>query len=120
MRNTLLATITLAALGAMSGALVFAQGGAAMTVLEQAPKDRAIAMPKEKWTQYLKDMDAKKLSTLRVVEGGKHNVNIRRITTAETAGVQPNTIEVWYVLEGSGTLTTGGKIENGKIAGGDG
>jgi len=87
----------------MCDALVLAQGGAATTVIEQAPKDRAIAMPKEKWTQYLKDMDAKKLSTLRIVEGGKHNVNIRRITTVETAGVQPNTIEVWYVMEGSGT-----------------
>ena len=119
MRNTLLAYITLAALTGMCGALVLAQGGAATTVIEQAPKDRAIAMPKEKWTQYLKDMDARKLSTLRIVEGGKHNVNIRRITTVETAGVQPNTIEVWYVMEGSGTLTTGGKIENGKIVGGE-
>ena len=119
MRNTLLAYITLTALAGMSGALVFAQGGAATTVLEQAPKDRAIAMPKEKWTQYIKDMDAKKLSTLRIIEGGKHSVNIRRITTAETAGIQPNTIEVWYVMEGSGTLTTGGKIENGKIVGGE-
>ena len=50
MRNTLLAYITLTSLTALSLALVFAQGGA-VTTLEQAPKDGAIAMPKEKWTQ---------------------------------------------------------------------
>jgi mannose-6-phosphate isomerase-like protein (cupin superfamily) len=63
-------------------------------------------------------MDAKKLSTLRMIEGGKFNVNIRRITNAETALVHPITIDVWVVIAGSGTLTTGGKIENGKIVGG--
>jgi mannose-6-phosphate isomerase-like protein (cupin superfamily) len=93
------------------------RGGGA-TILEQAPKDRAIAIPKEKLDQYLKDMDAKKLQTLRMIEGGKFNVNIRRITNAETALVHPTTIDLWVVLEGSGTMTTGGKIEGGKIVGG--
>ena len=120
MRNTVFGCVALAV---MCGALVFAQGvpagGAGTTILEQAPKDHAIAIPKEKWAQYLKDMDAKKLSTLRIIEGGKYNVNIRRITNAETALVHPITIDVWYVMEGSGTLTTGGKIENGKIVGGE-
>jgi mannose-6-phosphate isomerase-like protein (cupin superfamily) len=87
-------------------------------VLERAPTDHAVAIPKEKLADYLKDMDAKKLATLRMLEGGKYNVNIRRITAAETALVHPNTIDTWVVLEGSGTLTTGGKIENGKIVGG--
>jgi mannose-6-phosphate isomerase-like protein (cupin superfamily) len=63
-------------------------------------------------------MDAKKLQTLRMLEGGKYNVNIRRITNAETALVHPTTIDLWVVLEGSGTLTTGGTIQNGKIVGG--
>jgi mannose-6-phosphate isomerase-like protein (cupin superfamily) len=63
-------------------------------------------------------MDAKKLATLRMIEGGKYNVNIRRITNAETALVHPKTVDLWVVIEGSGTLTTGGKIENGKIVGG--
>jgi mannose-6-phosphate isomerase-like protein (cupin superfamily) len=88
------------------------------TILEQAPTDRSIAIPKEKLDQYLKDMDAKKLSTLRMIEGGKFNVNIRRITDAETALVHPITIDVWVVIAGSGTLTTGGTIEGGKIVGG--
>ena len=44
-----------------------------------------------------------------MIEGGKFNVNIRRITNAETALIHPNTIDVWVVLDGSGTMTTGGK-----------
>jgi len=109
----------------VGGAMVLAQrgggrgGDGGTTILEQAPTDHSIAIPKEKLNQYLKDMDAKKLSTLRMIEGGKFNVNIRRITNAETALVHPQTIDVWVVIEGSGTLTTGGRIENGRIVGGE-
>jgi mannose-6-phosphate isomerase-like protein (cupin superfamily) len=53
-----------------------------------------------------------------MIEGGKFNVNIRRITNAETALVHPVTVDVWVIIEGSGTLTTGGRIEDGKIVGG--
>jgi mannose-6-phosphate isomerase-like protein (cupin superfamily) len=95
------------------------QGGEGRTViLEQAPKDRSIAIPKETLSQHLKDMDAKKLQTLRMIEGGKYNVNIRRITAAETGLVHPITADLWVVLEGGGTLTTGGVLEKGKILGG--
>jgi mannose-6-phosphate isomerase-like protein (cupin superfamily) len=103
-------------------ALVSAQGGRGegrAVILEQAPTDRAIAIPTEKLAQYFKDMDAKKQQTLRMVEGGKFNVNIRRITAAETALVHPNTTDLWVVLEGGGTLTTGGIVEAGKFVGGE-
>jgi mannose-6-phosphate isomerase-like protein (cupin superfamily) len=93
-------------------------GRGGTTILQQAPTDHSVPITKEQLAQYLKDMDAKKLQTLRMIEGGKFNVNIRRITDAETALVHPITIDVWVVLEGSGTLTTGGRIENGKIVGG--
>ena len=117
------AAIALLGVAALSSALVLAQqpagrGRGGTTILEQAPTDHSIPIPKEKLEQYLKDMDAKKLQTLRMIEGGKFNVNIRRITNAETALIHPNTIDLWVVLEGSGTLTTGGKLENGKIVGG--
>src|SRR5437763_1838951 len=95
------------------------RGEGQTVILEQAPTDRAIAIPTEKLAQYLKDMDAKKQQTLRMVEGGKFNVNIRRITAAETALIHPNTTDLWVVLEGSGTLTTGGIVENGKFIGGE-
>ena len=122
-----------AALIAACGTIGLAQGGAQTpaggggrgpgaegrtVILEQAPKDHSIAIPKDKLAQYLKDMDAKKLQTLRMIEGGKYNVNIRRITAAETGLVHPITADLWVVLEGGGTLTTGGVLEKGKILGG--
>ena len=77
---------------AFSTAMGWAQGrGGGTVILEQAPKDRSIAIPKEKLAQHLRDMDAKKLQTLRMIEGGKYNVNIRRITDAETGLVHPIT-----------------------------
>lgn len=104
----------------LAAIVVFAQGreGGGTVILEQAPKDHSIAIPKEKLAQHLNDMDAKKLQTLRMIEGGKYNVNIRRITAAETALVHPITADLWVVLEGGGTLTTGGVLEAGKINGG--
>jgi mannose-6-phosphate isomerase-like protein (cupin superfamily) len=95
------------------------RGEGQTVILEQAPTDRSIAIPTERLAQYLKDMDAKKLQTLRMIEGGKFNVNIRRITNSETALIHPNTTDLWVVLEGSGTLTTGGIVENGKFVGGE-
>ena len=74
------------------------RGGGGTTILESAPTDRSVPISKEKLEQYLKSMDAKKLATLRMIEGGKFNVNIRRIRDAETALTHPNTIDVWVVL----------------------
>ena len=111
---SIIAGVTLTARRGVSG------GAAAPTVvLEQAPRDRAIYISKAKLGQYVKDMDAKKLQTLRMIEGGKFNVNIRRITNAETALVHPATIDTWVVIDGSGTLTTGGSLQNGTIVGGE-
>ena len=81
-------------------------GGGGTTILEQAPKDHSIAIPKEKLAQYLKDMDAKKLQTLRMIEGGKYNVNIRRIT-APSVEYHDITADTWVILKGGGTASTG-------------
>ena len=121
------AIVTISILG-ICGAAVFARaaqpdrggrgGGSQTVILEKAPADHSVAIPKETLDQYLNDMDVKHLQTLRMLEGGKYNVNIRRITNAETALIHPQTIDVWVVIDGGGTLTTGGRIENGKIVGG--
>ena len=95
-----------------------ASGDSQTVIIQQAPTDHTVAIPKEQIEKYFKDMDAKKLQTLRMLEGGKYNVNVRRITNAETALVHPKTIDLWVILKGSGTLTTGGTIQNGKIVGG--
>lgn len=88
-------------------------------IIEQAPKDHAIAIPQAKLQQYYKDMDAKHEETLRMVEGGKYNVNIRRIKTPEAAPlIHPNTIDLWYVLDGTGSVTTGGHFDGKTDVGG--
>jgi mannose-6-phosphate isomerase-like protein (cupin superfamily) len=115
MRSGVFAALVL--IGAAWSPCAFAQAEH-MQVLEQAPSDHSIAIPKEKLAQYLKDMDTKGLHTLRMVEGGKYNVNIRRIRAAEPGLAHPITANFWVVLEGGGTLTTGGVLENGKINGG--
>jgi mannose-6-phosphate isomerase-like protein (cupin superfamily) len=114
------------ALALLAAVVILAQapagkgGGEGRTVvLQAAPTDKTVSIPLETLKKYYSDMDSKKQQTLRMLEGGRYNVNIRRITNAETALVHPNTADVWVVTEGSGTLTTGGKLENGKIVGGE-
>ncbi len=105
------------------GAIVCAQEvvwaqGRGPRIIEYAPTDHSVAIPKETLDQYLKDMDADDLATLRMIEGGKFNVNIRRIRNAETALSHPNTIDLWVIIEGSGTMTTGGQLIDRQIVNG--
>ena len=86
-------------------------------ILQPAPTDKSVPIPKEQLEKYLKDMEAKGMPTLRMLEGGKYNVNIRRIKSPN-AEIHPKTIDTWVVIEGGGTLVTGGKIVDGKIVGG--
>jgi len=88
-------------------------------IMGPAPTDRAVPFHLETLQQYLRDMDEKQLATLRMLEGGRYNVNIRRIRESETALVHPVTVDLWVVLEGSGTITTGGTLVDGKIVGGE-
>lgn len=94
-------------------------GGEQSFILQQAPLDKTVSIPLETLHKYYGDMDSKKMQTLRMLEGGRYNVNIRRITAAETALVHADTADVWVVTEGAAMLTTGGKLEKGKIAGGE-
>ena len=84
--------------------------GSGVNIRMQAPVDKAADFPLADLLATYKDMDAKKLLTMRLVEGGKYNVNIRRLSTAERPLVHPKTADVWVVTEGSGTLVTGGEL----------
>ena len=66
-------------------------------------------------------MDAENRPTVRFVEGGRFNINIRRIKNAETALRHPTTNDVYVVREGSGTLVTGGVMvdQDGQTVDGD-
>ena len=90
-----------------------------VVILQPAPAERAVPIPLETLKQYYADMDAKGLETLRMLEGGRFNVNIRRIKSAESALVHPVTADVWVVTEGEGTLTVNGTLEGRQIVGGE-
>ena len=96
----------------LSSIVVFAEQ---ILVRQQAPTDRAATFPLEEIEATIKQMDADERSTVRLLEGGTYNVNIRRLRGAETALVHPRTTDVYVVYQGSGTLVTGGQIvdENG-------
>ena len=83
---------------------------AQMLVRQEAPTDRAADFPLAELEATFRQMDADDLSTVRLLEGGTHNVNIRRLRGGETALIHEVTTDVWVVREGSGTLVTGGTL----------
>jgi mannose-6-phosphate isomerase-like protein (cupin superfamily) len=124
MQAAKLAILTMA--GAMVGITLYSPLAAARSqpqsapskthIIEQAPKDRSIAIPTEKLAAYYRQMDAAHEATLRMVEGGKFSVNLRRVKAPEASPLtNSRTIDLWYVLAGSGSVTTGGKGADGKV-----
>ena len=79
---------------------------AQILIRQQAPTNRAAGFPLAEIEAIVGEMDADGRSTVRLLEGGSFNVNIRRIRSAETALMHPETTDVYVVREGSGTLTT--------------
>ena len=61
------------------------RGEGRTVILQTAPTDKTVSIPLETLKRYYADMDGKKLSTLRMLEGGRYNVNIRRITNANSS-----------------------------------
>jgi len=94
---------------ALSGAIVVH----GQQVRMQAPADKAVDFPLTELQSTYKEMDARKLLTMRLIEGGKYNVNSRRLTGPERPLVHRKTADVWVVTEGSGTLVTGGELVGG-------
>jgi mannose-6-phosphate isomerase-like protein (cupin superfamily) len=92
------------------GALVAVAQRPGPAVRQAAPTDRAADFPEAELAKAMKEMDDGKLQTLRLLEGGKYSVNIRRLIGAESALVHGKTTDVWVVREGSGTLVTGGSL----------
>jgi mannose-6-phosphate isomerase-like protein (cupin superfamily) len=99
--------------GAVCGIGAFAQRRP-IDVRQPAPTDRAVDFTLSELEATFREMDAGKLATVRLLEGGAYNVNIRRLVGAESALVHGKTTDVWVVREGSGTLVTGGTLVDGK------
>ena len=88
-------------------------------VKEYAQTDHSVAIPREKLDAYRQEMEAANAGTLRMIEGGHFNVNIRRIKAPSTE-LHPTTIDTWVVLEGGGTANTGFELKDGKAVPGTG
>lgn len=97
-----------------------ATAAAQAVVREQAPTDRAADIPLQVLMREMDMMEAEGTSTLRLLQGGTHNLNIRHDenVTRETSltRIHPKTVDVWVVLRGSGVLATGGEMVNGASA----
>ena len=113
----LLAAATLSVLGTLS----FAQNG--RLILDEAPLDKAVDIPKEKLAAYYAKMSKEQIGVIRMLEGGLYNVNIRHVENADagssTARSSTRTRSTCGSLhEGGGTLVTGGEEVDGKHRGG--
>jgi mannose-6-phosphate isomerase-like protein (cupin superfamily) len=112
----LLASGTLCALASLS----LAQDG--RLFLDEAPLDKVVDFPKEKLAGYFQQMTKEQIGVIRLLEGGLYNVNIRHDENATpdnySTEFHEDTIDVWVVQEGSGTLVTGGEKVDGKHRGG--
>ena len=90
--------------------------------LDEAPLDKAIDFPKEKLAEYYAKMTKEQIGVVRLLEGGLYNVNIRHVENATpdkySTEFHEDTIDVWVIQEGGGTLVTGGEEVDGKHRGG--
>jgi mannose-6-phosphate isomerase-like protein (cupin superfamily) len=90
--------------------------------LDEAPLDHAVDIPTEKLAEYIAKMKKEEIGVVRMLEGGLYNVNIRRDENVTEENYKPefheDTIDVWVIQEGGGTLVTGGKLVDGKHVGG--
>ena len=98
------------------------QGARGFRILGEAPLDQAVDFPRTRLVELYREIERDNISTTRLLEGGEYNVNIRHVenVTPEMYSTltHPDTIDVWVVQEGSGTVVTGGVVEDGKHSGG--
>jgi mannose-6-phosphate isomerase-like protein (cupin superfamily) len=81
---------------------------------QEAPLDEAVGIPREAVVLAFRRMNLENIATLRMLEGGEYNVNIRHLENISVDNMvlltHPDTIDVWIVQEGSGTVITGGEM----------
>ncbi len=102
--------------GAQPGAAV-GGGLVSMPVLMAAPTDKSIYLSVADLQSKFGQMETAKAGAWRLVDGTTHTINIR-IGTDDAPAIHPNTVDVWVIERGTGTVTTGGRIVDGKIVGG--
>jgi mannose-6-phosphate isomerase-like protein (cupin superfamily) len=117
--RTMVALLTIGTLGLLAN-VSSAQSG--RLFLDPAPLDKAVPIPTEQLEEYYAKMSKEQLGVIRMLEGGQFNVNIRHVENRTPAAYDTefheDTIDVWVITEGGGTLVTGGEEVDGKHRGG--
>lgn len=92
-------------------------------ILGEAPLDRAVDFPRARLADLFDQASREGIWTTRLLEGGEYNVNIRHVENISPDNfrtlVHPDTIDVWVIQEGSGTLVTGGEKNGDRQVGGE-
>jgi mannose-6-phosphate isomerase-like protein (cupin superfamily) len=113
-------TVVLLAVAALASAVARSQN---VRILDDAPLDEVVAFSSEQLAGLFRTAAREGISTTRMLEGGEFNVNIRHVENATPANyrtlVHPDTIDVWVVQQGYGTLVTGGERTADGHSGGD-
>lgn len=93
--------------------LVFAQGAAQAsgTFVGKAQIDEALQKAKAAPSGNIVDQ---KISTTEIQGGKAHIAHLRRVQAETNALIHDHVTEIYYILEGSGTIMTGGRIEDVK------
>lgn len=112
-----------ATLLASASVIAPAQDRPGRVVLDDAPLDRAVTFPREQLVSFFRRATQENLGYIRMLEGGEFNVNIRHSENVTEENffmlTHPDTIDVWIVQEGSGTLLTGGERVGDRHVGGE-
>ena len=110
------------AVGALCALATASSAQSGRLFLDEAPLDKAVDFPKEKLAEYYAKMTKEQIGVVRLLEGGLYNVNIRHVENATpdkySTEFHEDTIDVWVIQEGGGTLVTGGEEVDGKHRGG--
>ena len=103
--------------------VVLGQNQPGRIVLDEAPLDRVVAIPRTQLEDYFRRAHDENLGYIRMLEGGEFNVNIRHAENVNEDNffmlTHPDTIDVWVVQQGSGTLLTGGEAVGDRHVGGE-
>ena len=103
--------------------VVLGQDRPGRITLEEAPLDRVVTIPRAQLEGYFRRTHDENLGYIRMLEGGEFNVNIRHAENVSEDNffmlTHPDTIDVWVVQEGSGTLLTGGERVDERHVGGE-
>lgn len=91
--------------------LMFAQGAAQAsgTFVGKAQLDEALKKALAAPSGNIVDQ---KISSTKIEGGNAHVAHLRRVQAETNALIHDHVTEIYYIVEGSGTIQTGGRIEN--------